>query len=87
MAKESGFKLNIGGLNELMKSGEMQAHLQQAGQAVASAAGGDCGVRVHQASFVAIANVYPDSKEAAEKNYKENTLLKALGSAGLRMTK
>lgn len=81
------FKLNLAGLNELMKSPEMQSALQQAGSAVAGSAGVDYGVRVHQASFVAIANVYPDSKEAAADNYKNNSLLKALGSVGLSMKK
>ena len=81
------FKLDLSGLNELMKSSEMKAHLQQAGEAVASAAGGDCGVNVHTANYVAIANVYPNTKESASRNYKENTLLKALGTAGLKSHK
>ena len=79
------FELNLPGLNELMKSPEMQSALTAAGNAVASAAGGDYGVRTHVASFVAITNVYPDSKEAAKDNYKNNSLVKALGAAGLRM--
>ena len=81
------FELDINGLRELMKGPEMQGALEDAGNAVASAAGGDYGVRVHVASYVAIANVYPDSKEAAKDNYENNTLLKALGSAGLSMRK
>lgn len=79
------FELNLAGLNELMKSPEMQAALTSAGQAVASAAGGDYGVRTHVASFVAITNVYPDSAKAAKDNYENNTLVKALGAAGLTM--
>lgn len=79
------FKLNLPGLNELMKSSEMQACLQQAGQSVANAAGRDHGVRVHVASFVAIANVYPTSAEAAKKSFEENNLLKALTASGLKM--
>ena len=81
------FELNINGLRELMKGPEMQAALQEAGDAVASSAGGDYGVRVHVADYVAIANVFPDSQEAAKDNYENNTLLKALGSAGLKMGK
>lgn len=81
----SDFELNLPGLNELMKSPEMQAVLTQAGSAVASAAGGDYGVRTHVASFVAIANVYPDSAKAAKDNFENNTLVKALGAAGLSM--
>lgn len=81
------FELNIGGLQEIMKSGEMQSALSKAGAAVANAAGGDFGYRVHTASFVALCNVYPESKEAAKKNYKTNALLKAAGSVGLPMSK
>ena len=81
------FELDINGLRELMKGPEMQAALQDAGDAVASYAGGDYGVRVHVADYVAIANVFPESKEAAKDNYENNTLLKALGSAGLKMGK
>lgn len=85
MAGKTKFELNLPGLNELMKSEEMNAALIEAGQAVASAAGSEYGVRVHDANWVSIANVYPDSKEAAKDNYENNTLLKALGSVGLRM--
>lgn len=87
MAKNVEFELDIKGLRELMKGPEMQAALQEAGDAVASSAGGDYGVRVHVADYVAIANVFPESKEAAKDNYENNTLLKALGSAGLKMGK
>ena len=79
------FKLNLPGLNELMKSPEMVSVLEQAGNTVATLAGDDYGVRVHQASFVAIANVYPDSKVAAADNYKNNSLVRALGASGLSM--
>lgn len=77
------FQLNMPGLNELMKSAEMVSVLTEAGRAVAQAAGGDYASEVHQANFVAIANVYPDSKRAANENFHENTLLKAVGSVGL----
>ena len=85
MSKNVEFELNLAGLNELMKSGEMEEHLRIAGQAVANAAGEGFGVRVWQHPFVAIANIYPDSKEAAKKNHEENALVKALGSVGLGM--
>ena len=84
---ETKFELNLAGLNELMKSDEMVNALEAAGEAVASAAGADYAHRVHQASFVAICNVYPDSKEAAHENFSENTLLKAIGTVGLPQTK
>lgn len=81
------FELNLPGLNELMKSAEMEKILDEAGEAVANAAGAEYGHRVHQASFVAICNVYPDSEESAKENYEENTLLKAIGAVGLPTTK
>ena len=81
------FELNLSGLNELMKSPEMQSALSEAGVAVANAAGAEYAQRVHVANFVAIANVYPDSKEAAKENYETNSLLKAIGSVGLSMSK
>lgn len=81
------FELNMPGLNELMKSSEMEAALEEAGRAVANAAGSDYSSSVHQASFVAICNVYPDSKRAAQDNYDNNTLVKALSAAGLPLHK
>lgn len=85
MAKKVEFELNINGLRELMKGPEMQGILEEAGDTVASIAGGDYGHRVHEASYVAICNVFPESAEAAKDNYENNTLLKALGGAGLSM--
>lgn len=85
-------ELSLRGVNELMKSPEIQAALQRAGDALAQTAsvmekGEAFGVRVHTAPYVAIANVYPDSREAALKNFRHNTLLKAIGAAGLPTTK
>lgn len=87
MVKNVRFELNLQGLNELMKSDGMQSALSAAGNAVARSAGKDYAVRVHTASYVAIANVYPNSKDAAKENSENNTLLKGLSSAGLSMKK
>ena len=81
------FELNLPGLNELMKSDGMQSALLDAGSVVASNAGGDYAAEVHTANWIAISNVYPNSQEAAHDNFKNNTLLKALGSTGLPMRK
>ena len=81
------FELNLPGLNQLMRSGGIQAQLQEAGEAVADIADGNYGVRVHEADYVAIANVYPEDRESARKNAQDNELLKALGAAGLPMSK
>jgi len=92
LSKKPEIKLNLAGINELMKSEAMQEHLAAAGAAIAQQAsamanGEPFNSGVHQASYVAIANVWPGSREAARKNSEENTLLKAVGSAGLYKTK
>lgn len=87
MANKIKVKLNMPGLNELMKGPEMQSHLQNAADAVARFAGADYGTRVHVASFVAIANVFPNSKEAAIENSSGNVLLKSLSGVGLSLHK
>lgn len=80
-------KLNLKGINELMKSPEISASVLEAGQAVARSAGSDYAAEVHEARWIAISNVYPDSSKAAHENFKNNTLLKALGSVGLKQSK
>lgn len=78
-------ELNLQGINEMMKSEEIQAHLQAAGNAVANAAGVGYAAQTSTIRWVAITNVYPDTKEAAHDNFKNNSLLKAVGSVGLKM--
>ena len=80
-------KLNLTGLNALMKCQEIADAVLEAGQAVAQAAGGDYAAEVHTARWIAISNVYPDSKQAAHENFRDNTLLKAIGAVGLKQTK
>lgn len=75
------FDLDLAGLNELMKSEEMQSILEDASSQVASAAGDGFGHRVGIGSYTAIGNVFAEDKETAKKAYKDNRLLKALGSA------
>ena len=87
MAKNVKFELNLPGLNELMKSTEMQSTILEAGKAVASSAGADYAAEVHTANWIAISNVYPNSRSAAHENFEQNTLLKAVGSVGLRTSK
>ena len=75
-------KLNLPGLRAVMKSAGVQDHLDKVGADVAgtaSAMSGEAyGHRVHTADYLAIVNIYPDSKEAAHDNYENNTLLKAM---------
>ena len=87
MSSKVKAELDLKGLRQLAKSPEMQAHLQRAGEAVAAAAGEEYGVRVHLADYLAIVNIYPNSRKAAIENSRHNTLLKALSSSGLQMHK
>ena len=80
-------ELNLEGINEMMKSGPIQGAVLEAGQAVAAAAGEGYAAEVHQANWVAISNVYAETPEAKRDNLRNNTLLKALGSTGLPMSK
>ena len=85
-------ELNLAGINELMKSPEIQEALTSAGNAVAQSASGIAGgepfgVRTHLANWVAITNVYPDSSKANSANLRDNTLLKAVGAVGLPTAK
>ena len=78
------FKLNLAGLNDLMKSGEMQAVLNSAASQIASAAGDGYEVEsAHPISFVGIAAVHTKTPEARRDNNENNTLLKALGGVTL----
>lgn len=75
------FKLDMDGLNELMKSPEMVSILEDATSQVANGAGHGFGKRVGQGSYAAIGNVFADSKESAKKAYDTNCLIQALFSA------
>lgn len=80
-------ELNLKGLNELMKSPEMQNCLREAGEAVAQRAGEGFEVDVHNVDYTAVCFVDAKSEEAVKASFKDNTLLKALSSSGLSMTK
>jgi hypothetical protein len=82
-----GIKLNMPGINAVMKGDGIQSVLKAAGDSVASSAGEGYAAEVRTINWIAVCNVYPDSKEAAKDNYKNNSLLKALSSSGLKMTK
>lgn len=78
------FKLDLAGLNQLMKSGEMQAVLNSAANQIAAAAGDGFEVeRAHPISFVGIAAVHAETPAARRDNSENNTLLKAAGSVRL----
>ena len=92
MSKRVKVELNLKGLNQLMKSDNMKDVLQEAAETVAGSAsvlaeGEPFGVDVHEADYVAIASIYPGSQGAAQANFEENVLLKALDGSGLQKTK
>ena len=81
------FELNLQGLNELMKSPEMQAALDEAGARVASIAGSDYATSAKTGRWIGFCNVFPNSRRAAHENFQDNTLIKALSASGLSMEK
>lgn len=88
-----GIKLNLPGINEVMKSEGIQSKLKAAAEQVASIASAMSGGDAYTAgdprtiNWIAVINVYPDSPGAANDNFKNNTLLKAVQAAGLPLTK
>ena len=85
-------ELNLEGINELMKSPEIQASLEAAGAAVAAQASDIAGGAaydhsVHLADWVAIENVWPADPAARRDNLDNNTLIKAVGNVGLPLSK
>ena len=87
MANKVEVKLNLQGINEVMKSPEIQSACEEAGRAVAQAAGSEYGTSSGTINYIAYCNVYPDSEDAAKENFEENSILKAVSAVGLKMTK
>lgn len=82
MSEKIKFRLNLAGLNELMKSGAMQGVLNSAASQISGAAGDGYEVEsAHPISYVAIASVRAATYEARKDCRENNTLLKALGGA------
>ena len=84
------FELDIKGLQELMKSSEMQQILNETGAEVANKAsmltGGESfSHAVRTINYVAIGTVFPNSETAAKAVYQDNVLEKSLD--GLPRTK
>jgi len=70
------FKLNGAGVRELMQSGEMVSVLESYADEIAARAGG--GYNVHIGPTRANVSVVAETEEAAQDNYENNTLLKAV---------
>lgn len=81
------FKLRLAGIRELFKSPEVQECLDKAGEKIKNIAGPEYGTSSKKGKYMGFCNIFPNSKEAAQDNYDNNTLAKALTSSGLRLKK
>ena len=72
-------KLNDEGIQALLKGPEMQGILGDIGRQRANAAGAGYASDVHVFQKRAAVHIFPASKEAAQDNYENNTLLKVVG--------
>ena len=79
------FRLSLKGLNELMKSEEMQTILTEHGQRVMENANSNAhyknakyGMDTKTIRWIAVTTVRADNATAVSDNMKNNTLLKAL---------
>ena len=80
-------KLNLKGINEVMKSPEILQAVEEAGKAVAQAAGPDHDIESGLINWIAYCNVVATTKEARLANYNDNVALKAVSAVGLKLTK
>lgn len=83
------FKLNLPGLNQLMRGAEMQGVLKEKGAEVMSRAysmsqipGSEYNMDTKPIRWIAVTNVRAGNYEARKDNYENNTLLKALRGGG-----
>lgn len=87
MSKKVDFKLNLPGLNEVMRGPAMQGILREKGNQVAGRAKSMCPEGEYKAvtrsgRWIAVTWVSADNYEAAKDNSENNTLLKALHGGG-----
>lgn len=73
-------KLNSEGVQELLKSDEMQVLLSELASSKVGQAGGGYEYSVKVGQRRAYANIYPASKEAYQDNLDNNTLEKVIRS-------
>lgn len=86
MTKKVDFKLNLRGLNELMKGPECQSVLAERGSEVLSRADGmkeikraEYSASTKPLNWIAVTTVRCDNALAVKDCLKHNTLIKALG--------
>ena len=90
MSKKVKFELNMKGLNELMKSTEMENAIRDAAGAVVNYAGPGVDAEIDtvwDGKWVVGAKVSAESEDAKKDNLENNTLIKAANSAGLSFKK
>lgn len=75
------FKLNRAGVRELLQSPEMQKIIDEKASTVQSVAGEGFEKKVEVKGTRVVGIVHAETPHAYYKNLKQNTLLKALGSA------
>lgn len=80
MSSSVEIRLNSEGVQELLKSDEMQALLSELASPKAGQAGGGYEYSVKVGQRRAYANIYPASKEAYQDNLDNNTLEKVIRS-------
>lgn len=80
------FELNLPGLNQLMKSPEMQAILTEKGQRVKAAANSNAqdpeaeySMSTKTINWIAVTTIRAENNAAVKENLENNTLLKSLG--------
>ena len=79
------FKLNLKGLNQLMKGPEIQAVLNQKGQQIQSQAeqmsnGGEFETETKPLNWIAVTTVRAKDHKAIKSCFEDNTLLKSINA-------
>ncbi len=70
--------MNSKGVQELLKSEEMQAHLTKMASGIQNRCGEGYAFDMKQGKKRAYVNIYPVTQKAKKDNKKNNTLLKAV---------
>ena len=78
MSNDVRIKLNSKGIQELLKSPEISAAVQEVCERIKTNAGSGYGSNVQTGKKRAVGRVYAATRKALSDNYKNNTLLKAM---------
>ena len=70
--------LSYEGIGQLLRGEEMKALMERFGAETAGRAGEGYDYRVHNTGQRQAVNIFPNTREAAKDNLKNNTLLKSL---------